>query len=319
MCKSSKPNCVFLDKLSIDCNDLDFSAITSSTNLTLYDRSSESEVVSRSVNAEIIITNKVRLDRKQIEHLPCLRLICVIATGTNNIDFDAAADNNITVCNVKHYAPASVSQHPLLLMLSLSTSFLRYQQDINQGLWQQQDQFCLLSHPIQVLTGKTIGLIGYGHIAKAVEKLALAFGMKVVISQSLIIKNQQGRLPLNDVLKQSDFISLHCPLTDLTSNLIGKAEFEKMKSSAYIINTARGGIINEADLLVALKTGQISGAGLDCLSQEPPPADDPLINANLAQLIITPHNAWGTHFARQKLVNGTATNIQQYIAARTQL
>jgi len=317
MRKPAKPICVFLDKLSIDCNDLDFSVITSSTDLTLYERSCESEVVGRSVNAEIIITNKVRLDRKQIEHLPRLRLICVIATGTNNIDFEAAADNNIKVCNVKDYAAASVGQHVLLLMLSLSTSFMQYQHDVNRGLWQKQDQFCLLSHPIQVLAGKTIGLIGYGHIAKAVEKLVLAFGMKVVISQSLI-KTHEGRLPLNDVLKQSDFISLHCPLTDLTENLIGKPEFEIMKSSAYIINTARGGIINETDLLVALKTGQISGAGLDCLAQEPPPADDPLINANLAQLIITPHNAWGTHFARQKLVDETATNIKQYITASTQ-
>ncbi len=318
MRKPAKPICVFLDKLSIDCNDLDFSVITSSTDLTLYERSCESEVVGRSVNAEIIITNKVRLDRKQIEHLPRLRLICVIATGTNNIDFEAAADNNIKVCNVKDYAAASVGQHVLLLMLSLSTSFMQYQHDVNRGLWQKQDQFCLLSHPIQVLAGKTIGLIGYGHIAKAVEKLVLAFGMKVVISQSLI-KTHEGRLPLNDVLKQSDFISLHCPLTDLTKNLIGKSEFEKMKSSAYIINTARGGIINEADLLVALKTGQISGAGLDCLAQEPPPADDPLINANLTQLIITPHNAWGTHFARQKLVDGTATNIKEYIVESTHL
>ena len=319
MRKPSKPICVFLDKISIDCKDLDFSAIASATDLILYDQSCESEVVSRTVNAEIIIINKIRLDREQIEQLPNLRLICVIATGTNNIDFQAAADNNIKVCNVKDYAAASVGQHVLLLMLSLSTSFLQYQRDIDQGLWQKQDQFCLLSHPIQVLSGKTIGLIGYGHIAKTVEKLALAFDMNVVISQSLGHKDnpQEGRLPLNDVLKQSDFISLHCPLTELTKNLISEPEFEIMKSSAYIINTARGGIINEADLLVALKTGQISGAGLDCLSQEPPPADDPLINANLAQLIITPHNAWGTHFARQKLVDGTAENIKQYIVEST--
>ncbi|MBT6455104.1 MAG: D-2-hydroxyacid dehydrogenase [Gammaproteobacteria bacterium] len=313
------PVCVFLDKFSIDCNDLDLSAITTATELTLYDRSSADEVISRASNAEIIITNKVKLERTQIEQLPKLKLICVIATGTNNIDFQAAADHNIKVCNVKDYAAASVSQHVLMLILSLSSSFLKYQQDIKQGQWQNQDQFCLLSHPIQVLQDKTIGLIGYGHIAKAVENLAIAFGMKVLISRSISCPDteQTGRLPLHDILKQSDFISLHCPLTDLSENLIGMAEFETMKKSAYIINTARGGIINEVDLLKALKAGLIAGAGLDCLSQEPPLPDDLLITAGLAQLIITPHNAWGTHQARQKLVDGTTENIINYISGKS--
>ncbi|MCK4708703.1 MAG: glycerate dehydrogenase, partial [Gammaproteobacteria bacterium] len=198
---------------------------------------------------------------------------------------------------------------------SLTSSFLSYQQDIKKGLWQKQDQFCLLSHPIHVLQDKTLGLVGYGHIAIAVENLATAFGMKIIISRSLKNKSteQQGRLPLDEVLKQSDFISLHCPLTELTENLITKNEFDIMKNSAYIINTARGGIINEADLLEALTSGKIAGAGLDCLAHEPPLEDDPLITADLPQLIITPHNAWGTHQARKKLVDKTAANIQHYI------
>ncbi len=316
---SNRPHCVFLDKLSIDCDDLDFSAISSCTDLTEFDRCSADEVPDKAVNADIIITNKVKLEKQQIEKLPRLKLICVIATGTNNVDIKTAQLHGIKVCNVKDYAATSVSQHVLMLMLSLSGNFLRYQQDIKQGKWQKQDQFCLLSHPIHVLQGKTLGLIGYGHIAKAVEKLAIAFGMNIVIAESLRTNNkkQQHRLPLKDVLIQADFISLHCPLTELSKNLISKQEFNLMKGSAFIINTARGGIINEADLLKALKEGQIAGAGLDCLSQEPPAADDCLINANLAQLIITPHNAWGTHQARQKLVDGTAANIQNYISQKS--
>ena len=315
MATSTLPNCVFLDKLSIDLNDLDFSAIKQSSQLTMFDRCQANEVVSKAANAEIIITNKVKLDRVHIEKLPDLRLICVIATGTNNIDFEAAAERNITVCNVTDYAAASVSQHVFMLILSLASNFLSYQKDIKKGQWQNQDQFCLLSHPIQILQGKTLGLVGYGHIAKAVEKIAIAFGMKTIISRSIknINSDQKGRLPLEDLLKQSDFISLHCPLSELTENLISKQQFDMMKKSAFIINTARGGIINEDDLLEALVTGKISGAGLDCLLHEPPSKEAPLMTADLPQLIITPHNAWATHQARQKLVDETAENIRLYI------
>ncbi len=316
---SNKPDCIFLDKKSIDYSgDLDFSEIVANTDLSCFDNSSVDQVIDRAVNAEIIITNKVKLRRQQIEKLPALKLICVIATGTNNIDLQAAAEHNIIVSNVKDYAAASVSQHVVLLMLSLSSHFLSYQQDINAGKWQKQDQFCLLNYPIQLLQDKTLGLIGYGHIAQAVERLAIAFGMEVIISESLTQKNcsQAGRVPLKDILKKSDFISLHCPLTDLSQNLIGHNEFELMKNTAFIINTARGGIINEEELLDALKAKQIAGAGLDCLSNEPPSMNDPLINAHLPQLIITPHNAWGSLQARQKLVDGTALNINNYIAGR---
>ena len=315
------PICVFLDKASIDCDDLDFSAIESLTNFTGFDRSSDEQVITHAEHAEIIITNKVKLGRAHFARLPQLKLICVIATGTNNIDFEAAAEYGVQVQNVKDYAAASVSQHVFWLILSLAGNFLPYQQDIKQGRWQQQDQFCLLTHPIQALQGKTLGLVGYGHIAHAVERIALAFGMKVIIAQSLSARREQvgtdERLPLDVVLSQSDFISLHCPLTEQTRNLISARELGLMKSSACIINTARGGIIHEANLLTALKSAQIGGAGLDCLEQEPPTADNQLITADLPQLIITPHNAWGAHQARQKLVDGTAENIQNYRASAT--
>ena len=310
----NKTHCVFLDKNSIDCGDMDFSLIESLTQLEMLDTCSSDEVVAKAGHAEIIISNKVNLGAKHFEQLPKLKLICVIATGTNNIDLVAAEKHGIMVRNVKDYAAASVSQHVFMLILALSSGFLEYKRDVKQGAWQNQDQFCLLSHPMQELNGKTIGLIGYGHIAQSVERIALAFGMKVLIAQSFNpANNYENRTDLNTLLAQSDVISLHCPLSDQTKNLIAKEEFSQMKSNAIIINTARGGIIHESDLLDALKTGEIAAAGIDCLSTEPPTASDPMITANLPQLIITPHNAWGSVQARQRLVDGTAQNIDNFL------
>ena len=310
----NKTHCVFLDKNSIDCGDMDFSLIESLTQLEMLDTCSSDEVVAKAGHAEIIISNKVNLGAKHFLQLPKLKLICVIATGTNNIDLVAAEKHGVMVRNVKDYAAASVSQHVFMLILALSSGFLEYQRDVKQGAWQNQDQFCLLSHPMQELNGKTIGLIGYGHIAQSVERIALAFGMKVMIAQSFNpANNYENRTDLNTLLAQSDVISLHCPLSDQTKNLIAKEEFSQMKSNAIIINTARGGIIHESDLLNALKTGEIAAAGIDCLSTEPPTASDPMITANLPQLIITPHNAWGSVQARQRLVDGTAQNIDNFL------
>ena len=310
----NKTHCVFLDKNSIDCGDMDFSLIESLTQLEMLDTCSSDEVVAKAGHAEIIISNKVNLGAKHFLQLPKLKLICVIATGTNNIDLVAAEKHGVMVRNVRDYAAASVSQHVFMLILALSSGFLEYQRDVKQGAWQNQDQFCLLSHPMQELNGKTIGLIGYGHIAQSVERIALAFGMKVMIAQSFNpANNYENRTDLNTLLAQSDVISLHCPLSDQTKNLIAKEEFSQMKSNAIIINTARGGIIHESDLLNALKTGEIAAAGIDCLSTEPPTAGDPMITANLPQLIITPHNAWGSVQARQRLVDGTAKNIDNFL------
>lgn len=311
----SLPVCVFLDRLSIDCDDLDFSAIQEITDLTTYDKTLDDEIMHRLSDATIVIVNKVKLDRLLMQPLPRLRLICVIATGTNNIDLEAARELGIQVSNVKDYAAASVSQHVFMLILALYTRFLDYQADIKNGEWQAQDQFCLLSYPTQELKGKTLGLVGYGHIAKAVEKIALAFGMQVVIAESLQKHQAESthRVPLTNVLKTSDVISLHCPLTEQTRNLIAAAELKLMKPAAFIINSARGGIINEHDLIQALETGEIAGAGIDCLVEEPPSPDNPMINCTLPQLIITPHNAWGTLQARQRLVDGTCNNIKQFL------
>jgi glycerate dehydrogenase len=310
--------CVFLDRLSIDCDDLDFSAIEQITDYRAYERSDEGNIIDHARDAEIIISNKSKLGMTQFEQLPELKIICVIATGTNNIDLEAAAERGIRVVNVKDYAAAAVSQHVMLLMLALAGNFLRYQQDIRDGVWQRQDQFCLLNHPIMSLQGKTLGLIGYGHIATAVEHKARAFDMQVIISQSLRpdAPVQADRLAFEQILQQSDFISLHCPLSEFSRNLFGKPEFEQMKNRAFLINTARGGIINEAELLVALKSGEIAGAALDSIEHEPPSVDDPVITTQLPNLIITPHNAWATLQARQQLVDSTAQNIRDFLQSR---
>lgn len=314
-----RPICVFLDRNSIDCKDLDFSAIAQLTRYHAVDASTPENLIEHAADAEIIISNKSVLGAEHFRQLPALRLICVIATGTNNIDLAAANAAGIRVMNVKDYAAAAVSQHVMLLMLALAGNFLRYQADIAAGRWQQQDQFCLLNHPIMSLQGKTLGLIGYGHIARAVEQRALAFGMTVVIAQSLRPKaNQQaGRLALDHLLQQSDFISLHCPLSEYSQNLFTLEQFKSMKNSAFIINTARGGIIHEADLIKALERGEIAGAALDCIAQEPPAEDNPLLHASGLNLILTPHNAWGTREARQALVDGTAANIRHYLEAES--
>lgn len=312
---TSKPNCTFLDRDSIDCDDLDFAALNDLTDLQLLPACRSDEIAARAGNSEVIVVNKVVIGAEQFAQLPKLKLVCVIATGTNNIDLEAASNHGVIVCNVRDYAAASVSQHVFMLILALTTRFLEYQQDINNGAWQAQDQFCLLSHPMQELSGKTLGLIGYGHIAHAVGKIAEALGMKVVIAQSFRKDSttQPGRVPLDDLLADADVISIHCPLTEQTRDLIARPQFQKMKPDAIIINTARGGIINEADLLAALQAGEIAGAGIDCLVTEPPRPDDPMITSRLPQLIITPHNAWGTRQARQRLLDGTVQNIRDYL------
>ena len=307
--------CVFLDRLSLDLGDLDLSAIENMTHFRSYDSTTPQQVVERTSDAEIIIVNKVVLNEALLRQLPRLKLICVIATGINNIDLAVANELGIKVCNVKDYSAAAVSQHVFMLILALYTNFTSYQNDIQKGEWQAQDQFCLLSHPIFELKGKTLGIIGYGHIARAVHRIALAFEMKVIIAQSLSVNAEPStdRVSLTELLKQSDIVTIHCPLTELSRNLIAAAQFRQMKNSALLINTARGGIVNEQDLIEALTSGEIAGAGIDSIAEEPPSPSNPIMQQQLPQLIVTPHNAWGAVEARQRLVDGTAANIESFL------
>jgi len=307
-------NGVFLDLETVDQADLDLSNLKQALpQWQFYNATARDETAKRIQNAVIVISNKVVLDHDCLSQAKQLRLICVAATGTNNVDLDAARDLGITVTNVAGYATPSVVQHVFSLMLALTTHLTDYQQAVADGAWQQSSQFCLLNFPIQELAGKSLGIIGYGELGHAVASVAQAFGMKILIAQRPGGASQPGRIPLEELLPQADVLSLHCPLADNTENLIGQKELALMKRDALLINTARGGIVDEAALATALRSGKIGGAGVDVLIQEPPTTGNPLLESDIPNLIITPHIAWASRESRQRLVDGLVANIEAYL------
>lgn len=302
---------VFLDAGSLG-NDIDLSELTK-LSCTCWPQTTKSEVVQRCLNADFIITNKVVIDAEVIAQLPNLKLICVAATGMNNIDLQAAKQNNILVKNVTDYAGSSIAQLTFSLLGELWGHTSRYGSLVKQGAWSQSEHFCLFDKPIIEFSGKKMGLIGYGTLAKSVEKIAQAYDMDILIADR---KGEEvtrpGRVPFLQVIEQADVISIHCPLTQDTENLISAAELNKMKSSAVIINTARGGIINEEALLKALANNNIAGVATDVLTVEPPTTEHPMLTHSLDNLIITPHIAWASIEARKRLLNKVIENIESH-------
>lgn len=316
---------VFLDKDSLDKNDLDFDCLLATGHdWRLFESTSNEEVVERIKDAEIIVSNKVILNKTIISKAHNLKLICVAATGINNIDIEYAKLKGITVCNVRAYGTNSVVQHVFTLLLMLMRNIPQYQTAIKQGNWQKSNEFCLLDYPIEDLTGKIMGIVGYGELGRAVAKMAEAFGMEVLIANHTArkintdIKNQHPGIPLEQLLKEVDVLSLHCPLTEKTQNLIGQPELALMKSSSFLINMARGGIVDEKALHDALIERCIAGAAIDVLAEEPPQKSSVLLQLDLPQLIITPHIAWASRTARQSLLNQVAENIQQFYSGTPQ-
>ena len=310
-----KHHAVVLDEKSFNPGDLDLSGLYALLdNWEIHEGTSPEQRFERLENADIVITNKLVLDQLLLEKLPKLKLILLTATGMDNVDLEFCKQQGITVNNVTDYCTASVSQHVFSLILALTTQLLKYQTLTTNGDWSRSGQFSSLEFPIQELSGKTLGLIGYGNLAKGVEKLALAFGMNILISQRAGAQAVEGRLPLEELLPQADVISIHCPLTPETKHLFGKKEFELMKNSAFLINTARGGVVDNAALAIALRDKVIAGAGIDVLEQEPPPLDHPLITAKLPNLILTPHIAWAAIEARQRVIDKVAENLQRFLA-----
>lgn len=307
----------FLDYGSLDMNDLDFSSLRACFNeLQLYESTAPEQVIERLSHVEVAISNKVVIDAETIQQLPQLKLILISATGTNNVDLKAAKAQGIVVCNCQGYGTASVAQHTLTLMLALATSLIRYDRAVTQGRWQQSSQFCFLDYPILELSGKTLGIMGYGELGQEVARLAQAFGMQILIANLPNRPKHENGLELSELLPQVDFLSLHCPLTLETQNLINANAFELMKNSAFLINCARGGIVHEADLVDALKQGKIAGAATDVLTVEPPREGNVLLDANLPNLIITPHSAWGSVQSRQRMVEQLAENAQGFISGQ---
>lgn len=308
---------VFLDYESLDQHDLDLSALEASFDtLSLYPSTSQAQLLERVQHADVIISNKVIVDAATIQQCPNLKLILISATGTNNIDLIQARAQGIVVCNCQGYGTSAVAQHTLTLMLALATSLLQYDRAVQQGQWNKSPIFCLLGFPIVELEGKTLGILGYGELGQAVAKLAEAFGMKVLVGSLPNRPSDSSRIPFTELLAQVDFLSLHCPLTEDTRDLIDAKAFDAMKPSAFLINCARGGIVNEAALADALIQGKIAGAATDVLTVEPPKEGNVLLDQHLPNLIVTPHSAWGSVDARQRIVQQMVENAEAFKAGQ---
>ena len=306
---SNSHRAVFLDHSSLDLGDLDLSSLSACfADLQLYPHSTQAQTIERLQGVQVAISNKVPLNAEVFAACPELKLVLVAATGTNPIDLSAARAHGVIVSNCQGYGTPSVAQHTLMLLLALATRLPDYQQDVRAGHWQQAQQFCLLDHPIVELHGKTLGLLGHGELGGAVAKLAEAFGMRVLLGQLPGRPVREDRLSLDELLPQVDALSLHCPLNSDTLNLIGARELSLMKPTAFLINTARGGLINEQALADVLRAGHLGGAATDVLTQEPPKDGNPLLAADIPRLIITPHSAWGSREARQRIVGQLSEN-----------
>ena len=301
---------VFLDKQTFS-SAIDFSAIEQQvTQLVCYANTSPTEVIARCLDADIIITNKVQLTAEILSALPNVNLICISATGYNNVDIEAASHLNIAVTNVSGYAGQSVAQYVFAQLLEYYQQTSHHNRNTEQGLWSTNDTFCYHGNSISELAGKTLGIIGYGSLGKAVADIAQAFNMKVLISerpQASTIREE--RVSFEQVIEQADIISLHCPQTPETQNFINDNVLSRMKNTAVLVNTARGALIDESALLNALKTKEIAYAILDVLTQEPPSADHILLNNKLSNLKITAHIAWASREAQQRLIELLSQNI----------
>ncbi|MFC6336263.1 2-hydroxyacid dehydrogenase [Pseudomonas sp. CCM 7891] len=312
---SNNRRAVFLDHPSLDQGDLDLSRLRDSfSELRLWEQTTPQNVVERLQGAQVAISNKILLNAETLAACPELKLILIAATGTNNVDLAAASAQGITVSNCQGYGTPSVAQHTLMLLLNLATRLKDYQRDVDAGLWQHARQFCLLDHPIVELEGKTLGLLGHGELGSAVARLAEAFGMRVVLGAIPGRPPRADRVPLDQLLPQIDALTLHCPLNEHTHHFIAARELALLKPGAFVVNTARGGLIDEQALADALRSGHLGGAATDVLSVEPPTTGNPLLASDIPRLIVTPHNAWGSREARQRVVGQLTENTQGFFS-----
>lgn len=271
------------------------------------------EIAARLAGAQIAIVNKLPLRAETLEKLPALRMIAVSATGADNVDSAWCREHDVVVSNIRGYAATTVPEHVMMLALALARNLPAYRAAVSEGRWQKSTNFCLLDFPIRDLRGGVMGIVGSGSIGNRVAELARAFGMEVVFAERRgVASPRAGHVAFDEVLSRADVVSLHCPLNADTTNLIGARELGLMKPGAILINTSRGGLVEPLALLEALKSGQLAGAGIDALPQEPPTQGHPLLDANLPNLIITPHVAWGSEAARQALADQLIDNIEAF-------
>lgn len=281
---------------------------------TDYPATPPKQVASRLEEATIAIVNKIALGEKELGALPALRLIAVAATGYNLIDIEACRRHGVAVTNVTGYATHAVPEHALMLMLALRRNLLGYVADVAAGEWNRAHQFCLFQRPIRELHSSTLGIIGYGTLGRSMAGLARSLGVRVIVSErkgATVVR--PDRTEFHTLIQESDVVSLHCPLTDQTRGIIGATELAEMKPDAILINTARGGLVDETALVAALRAGQIAGAGFDVLTEEPPVSGNALLESQLPNLIVTPHNAWASNEAMQALADQLVDVIEAFI------
>ena len=310
---------VVLDGYTLNPGDLSWAGLEAIGPCTIDDRTPVEEIVVRASDCEIVLTNKTVLSRDIIERLPRLRYVGVLATGYNIVDIDAARERNVPVTNVPNYAGSSVPQMVFAHLLNFASHAADHGRGVAAGRWTESVDFCYWDSPLIELAGLTMGIVGFGRIGQSTAKIAQAFGMKVLASDVILPPTPPSEVRfvgLDDLFRQSDVVSLHCPLTPTTNKLVNADRLAMMKSSAYLINTSRGPLVDEAALAEALNAGRIAGAGLDVLSTEPPPADNPLLTAK--NCCITPHIAWATRAARQRLLDTAIANVRAFLAGQPQ-
>ena len=287
--------------------------------MSSYGTTEAHETLERIRGADIVITNKVVISAQAFAENPQLKLVAVTATGVNNVDVEAAKQNGTAVCNIRAYGNESVAEHAFMMMITLMRNLPAYQRDVAAGLWENSPFFCHLGAPMRDLNGKTLAIFGRGNIGKTLATYAQAFKMNVVFAEH---KNAQsvrdGYVSFDEAIRSADVVSLNCPLTPQTANMIGEAELQQMKPGAILINCGRGGLVDEAALVAALKYGQIGGAGFDVLTQEPPRDGNPLLKARLPNLIVTPHIAWASQEAANRLFDILLDNINRFVAGSPQ-
>ncbi|KAB0463363.1 D-2-hydroxyacid dehydrogenase [Vibrio kanaloae] len=310
---------VFLDRATIP-SQIILKPLSFEHQWVEYNFTAPEQVSERIEGADIVITNKVVLSESNLAQAQQLKLIGVSATGVNNVDVGYCKSNNIAVANVQGYATQSVPEHVIAMLFALKRNLVGYHQDIEAGEWQKDKQFCFFTHPIQDVAGSTFGIMGSGSLGQATAILAKAIGMNVIFAERKGAEScREGYLPFETVLQQADAISLHCPLTEATRNLISERELAMMKPSTVLINAGRGGLVDEQALVEALKNHEIAGAGMDVFTQEPADNSNPLLaNSRLPNLLLTPHVAWGSDSSIQKLSDILMDNIDGFVAGKPQ-
>ena len=287
--------------------------------LSSYGTTEAHETLERIRGADIVITNKVVISAQAFAENPQLKLVAVTATGVNNVDVEAAKQNGTAVCNIRAYGNESVAEHAFMMMITLMRNLPAYQRDVAAGLWENSPFFCHLGAPMRDLNGKTLAIFGRGNIGKTLATYAQAFKMNVVFAEHKHAQSvRDGYVSFDEAIRSADVVSLNCPLTPQTANMIGEAELQQMKSGAILINCGRGGLVDEAALVAALKYGQIGGAGFDVLTQEPPRDGNPLLKARLPNLIVTPHIAWASQEAANRLFDILLDNINRFVVGNPQ-